>query len=475
MRARIFGTRILFCGAARCAAVGRASRDGRVALAQWATVQSGITHADTLIRRDCYYMSMGSVEMWPFVGRQAIVKTFRPQADVDSEAPFRTLRRNGWATSGRRMTWRRGPGFDGASTLFCSLNVDAARLARRGYVDAAQRIAGAALELEGSPLFEEFLRAISKRQLHEQEAGWRALLTGIPVSGPERNAAVESSDPSGRRVTHGFQLAAAETSRSDQERARPINTDWYPGWVPSEADLLARDPTTGRIRYWEAKHVESDWASNLEKTWHPVEPSLVSYVKSSARRRDHHFEGFQDDPTDVFALVYEIAAATHAVRAGVPELELIEDVIAGIVVDMDVETVTLEPMRVTADEASVSSVGDRDRNVRVPRWLVDGAGRSSIGACVYLVNERLDESRMVLEAMPGIALGRWLVAPEGTVGREGSNAEHADKSVVGLHARRSAMFERPKDNVYVVREEAAGTLKDLSRRPAIIAPVEIGE
>src|SRR4051812_7150276 len=93
--------------------------------------------------------------MWPLASREVVVRAFRPQATATSEAPFRTLRRNLWASKGRKVALRRGAALEGASTIFSSLNVDAARLARRGYPVEAGRVAAAAAEMEASPLFDQ--------------------------------------------------------------------------------------------------------------------------------------------------------------------------------------------------------------------------------------------------------------------------------------------------------------------------------
>lgn len=99
---------------------------------------------------------------WPVVVRDRIVRAFKPGGSPDAEAPFRTLRRHEWVSQGLRVTLFADRGLAGQMTFFSSLNVMAARLARRGNAPAAERVARAAADLEAGPEF-----AILRRRLSE--------------------------------------------------------------------------------------------------------------------------------------------------------------------------------------------------------------------------------------------------------------------------------------------------------------------
>lgn len=94
-----------------------------------------------------------SVVAWPLVDRSRLVHAFRPGERSAAEGPFRTLRFHSWASSGVRLKRRVSGRLAGQVTMFSSLNVEAARLARHGLRDAARRIARAATEIEASPDF----------------------------------------------------------------------------------------------------------------------------------------------------------------------------------------------------------------------------------------------------------------------------------------------------------------------------------
>src|SRR4051812_46976101 len=81
-------------------------------------------------RLKCYPRGMDLVP-WPIVGRDEVVKAFRPGMPA-TEAPFRTLRAHGWASSGMSVVTRRGNRASGRWTIFSTLNIEAARYARHG-------------------------------------------------------------------------------------------------------------------------------------------------------------------------------------------------------------------------------------------------------------------------------------------------------------------------------------------------------
>ncbi len=108
------------------------------------------------------------IAAWPVVVRDRIVHAFKPGGSPAAEAPFRTLRRHEWVSQGVRVTLFADRGLAGQLTFFSSLNVVAARLARRGNAPAAARVARAAADLEAGPEF-AVLRSLMS-QLPDREA-----------------------------------------------------------------------------------------------------------------------------------------------------------------------------------------------------------------------------------------------------------------------------------------------------------------
>lgn len=102
------------------------------------------------------------IAAWPVVVRDRIVHAFKPGGAPAAEAPFRTLRRHGWVSQGVRVTLFADRGLAGQMTFFSSLNVMAARLARRGNAPAAERVARAAADLEAGPEFAMLRRRLSE-------------------------------------------------------------------------------------------------------------------------------------------------------------------------------------------------------------------------------------------------------------------------------------------------------------------------
>jgi len=94
-----------------------------------------------------------TIAAWPVARRSQLVHAYKPGERPASEAPFRTLRKHKWATSGVRITSRPGNRLAGQLTMFSSLNMESARLARHGNTVAAVRVAAAATELEAQPEF----------------------------------------------------------------------------------------------------------------------------------------------------------------------------------------------------------------------------------------------------------------------------------------------------------------------------------
>jgi hypothetical protein len=118
---------------------------------------------------------------WPVVSRDRIVQAFKPGGSPDAEAPFRTLRRHEWVSPGVRVTLFGSRGLAGQLTFFSSLNVMAARLARRGNALAAARVARAASNLETGPEFAALRSCLA--ELPDREA--EQVVGGqFPADGP---------------------------------------------------------------------------------------------------------------------------------------------------------------------------------------------------------------------------------------------------------------------------------------------------
>ena len=126
---------------------------------------------------------MAMIAAWPVVTRDRIVRAFKPGGSAAAEAPFRTLRRHNWVSKGVRVTLLADRGLAGQLTVFSSLNVMAARLARRGNAPDAERAARAAADLEAGPEFAVLRRCLTS--LPDQEAEQVVsgqLLEGTPTA-----------------------------------------------------------------------------------------------------------------------------------------------------------------------------------------------------------------------------------------------------------------------------------------------------
>jgi hypothetical protein len=146
---------------------------------------------------------MTMIAAWPVVVRDRIVHAFKPGGSSSAEAPFRTLRRHEWVSQGVRVTLFADRGLAGQMTFFSSLNVVAARLARRGNAPAAARVARAAADLEAGPEF-AILRSVLS-ELPDREA--EQVVSGqFPEDGPAALA----------------EALRAVASRTEQVRANDI-------------------------------------------------------------------------------------------------------------------------------------------------------------------------------------------------------------------------------------------------------------
>jgi hypothetical protein len=192
---------------------------------------------------------MTMIAAWPVVIRDRIVHAFKPGGSPASEAPFRTLRRHEWVSQGVRVTLFADRGLAGQMTFFSSLNVVAARLARRGNAPAAARVARAAADLEAGPEFAVLRSLLSK--LPDREA--EQVIGGLfPERGPaalaealravaSRTEQVRANDIllsspaevvfAGRiaEVTHGFVLLV------EVKRTATATTTMVPLWMAGAA------------------------------------------------------------------------------------------------------------------------------------------------------------------------------------------------------------------------------------------------
>jgi hypothetical protein len=102
------------------------------------------------------------IEVWPVALRARLVRAFRP-GEPPKEAPFRTLRKHGWASSGVSIVCREHSHASGRLTVFSMLNVDAARLAREGRSREAVAFAKAAAKIEMGKAFAQLKAMVSGR------------------------------------------------------------------------------------------------------------------------------------------------------------------------------------------------------------------------------------------------------------------------------------------------------------------------
>jgi hypothetical protein len=122
------------------------------------------------------------IASWPVVDRHRIVHAYKPGEPSAAEGPFRTLRGHAWASSGVRVTRRAGGRLVGQMTVFSSLNVESARLARHGNPQAAVRVASAAARLEAGPEFTQLQRILSDLPGRDAE---RVIEGVLPEDAPE--------------------------------------------------------------------------------------------------------------------------------------------------------------------------------------------------------------------------------------------------------------------------------------------------
>ncbi len=144
---------------------------------------------------------MTMIAAWPVVVRDRIVHAFKPGGSMAAEAPFRTLRRHAWVSPGVRVTLFADRGLAGQMTFFSSLNVVAARLARRGDAPGAERVARVAADLESGPEF----------------AVLRSLLSDLPDR--------EAEQVVGGQLPENMPAALADALRAIGSRTEQVRAD----------------------------------------------------------------------------------------------------------------------------------------------------------------------------------------------------------------------------------------------------------
>jgi hypothetical protein len=220
---------------------------------------------------------MTMIAAWPVVVRDRIVQAFKPGGSSAAEAPFRTLRRHKWVSQGVRVTLFADRGLAGQMTFFSSLNVAAARLARRGNAPAAVRVAGAAADLEAGPEF-AILRSLLS-ELPDREA--EQVVNGLfPEDGPAA-------------LTEALRAVA---SRTEQVRANDI-------LLSSPAEVVF----AGRVAEVSEQFVLLVQAKNGTTTMVPL------WMAGAARR---------DRVGDFLALVADKLDGASAVVEAVPAIDI---------------------------------------------------------------------------------------------------------------------------------------------------------
>jgi hypothetical protein len=124
---------------------------------------------------------MTTITAWPLASRSRIVHTYKPGGVPSAEAPFRTLRKHKWASSGVRVSRRVRHHLSGQMTIFSSLNLESARLARHGNAPVAMLVAQAAADLESGTEFTQLQRLLSELPFPDAER----LVDGVfPANAP---------------------------------------------------------------------------------------------------------------------------------------------------------------------------------------------------------------------------------------------------------------------------------------------------
>jgi hypothetical protein len=125
----------------------------------------------------------------PLVPKIFIIDSHQPGVPRRSDSPLRTLKAKGLVTGGIEASVRRpGGGLGGTLSLYCSLNVDAARLQRLGQTKKAHQLAARAQKIEGSKRCIGVMKVF--RTLRLNASGWDAYLEALDAQ-PFRAAVME--------------------------------------------------------------------------------------------------------------------------------------------------------------------------------------------------------------------------------------------------------------------------------------------
>jgi hypothetical protein len=187
------------------------------------------------------------IALWPLIGRDSLVRAYRPGEPSSSEAPFRTLRRHQWSTAGVRITPRTVGRAAGRCTVFSTLNLEAARLARLREDRGAVRLARAATALESGRAFSRLEGLLADLPAE----GIGALVDGLfPLNAPEE-------------LWSALRALAKETGRRwITESARGALPEVTVGYIAtmSATSVLLRCPKSGDVTVprWLARAAHRD-------------------------------------------------------------------------------------------------------------------------------------------------------------------------------------------------------------------------
>jgi len=148
--------------------------------------------------------------------REEIVRAFSPAGEAGREAPFRRLRAHGWASAGVRVLRRHSGHLAGQSVLFSRLNVDAARLARRGDDDGARRAALRATQVEAAPEFHHLEVLLSQLTHDDLQAVIGGVIPPVELA---------------REIHAALAVVALLAEAARLDAALPATTDLFVGWV----------------------------------------------------------------------------------------------------------------------------------------------------------------------------------------------------------------------------------------------------
>lgn len=188
-----------------------------------------------------------AITPWPLADRSELVQAFRPGAPGKREAPYRTLRQQRWATAGVSIVPHRAGKAAGRVTLFSSLNIEAARLARHGSGRAALEVAREAAKVEASAPFIRLSKALAGSAPSIVQAVIRG---GLPEKAPREVAAL-----------------VREIARATEERRRSVraflnSVDMVAGRISevSESYVVVRDPAgpSTALPRWLARDVQRE-------------------------------------------------------------------------------------------------------------------------------------------------------------------------------------------------------------------------